>query len=48
MTLPRSPSRPALETPIERVFRKIMRRKMTKAERRYFHLGAAPHIHARS
>jgi hypothetical protein len=28
----------AKESPIERIFRKIMRRKMTALERTYFHL----------
>ncbi len=31
-----SHSRPVAEAPIERIFRKVMHRKMTKAERRYF------------
>jgi len=42
MTLHRSRARPAIEIPIERIFRKIMRRKMSKAERRCFHLKAVP------
>ena len=29
-------SHPAAETPIERIFREVMHRNMTKAERRYF------------
>jgi hypothetical protein len=41
-------SRPSIETPIERIFRKIMKRKMTKAERRGFHLGAVSRIRVRS
>ena len=40
--------RPAIETPIERIFRKIMRRRMTKAERRSFRLGAVSRIRVRS
>jgi hypothetical protein len=40
--------RPAIETPIERVFRKIVRRQMTKAERRYFHLCAVPRVRVAS
>jgi len=31
-----SHSRPVAKTPIERIFRRVMHRKMTKAERRYF------------
>jgi hypothetical protein len=41
-------SRPAIETPIERLFRRIVRRRMTKAERRYFHIKAAPRIRVHS
>jgi hypothetical protein len=43
MTLQRQLSHPA-ETPIERIFRKTMRRQMTKAERGWFRLkpNAAP------
>jgi hypothetical protein len=48
MNLYQPRSRPSMETPIERIFRKIMKRKMTKAERRYFHLGAVSRIRARS
>src|SRR5579872_338534 len=33
MTLQRPRSRPSVETPIERIFRKTMKRQMTKAER---------------
>jgi hypothetical protein len=42
MTLQRPWSRPAFETPIERIFRKIMRRQMTKEERRWFRLKRNP------
>ena len=31
-------ARAATETPIERIFEKVMRRKMTSQERIYFHL----------
>ncbi len=31
-------ARATTETPIERIFRKVMRRKMTSQERLYFHL----------
>jgi hypothetical protein len=41
-------SRPGIEIPIERIFRRIMKRKMTKAERRCFHLGAVPRTRVRS
>jgi hypothetical protein len=41
-------SRPAIETPIERIFHKIMRRRMTKAERRCFRLRAVSRIRVRS
>jgi len=40
-------SRPAIEIPIERIFRKVMRRKMTKTERRCFRLGQVRRIRAR-
>ena len=36
------------ETPIETLFRKIMKRQMMKAERRWLHLESVPHIRARS
>ena len=42
MALQRPPSRPGVETPIERIFRKTMRRQMTKAERRWFQLKPNP------
>ena len=29
---------PGVETPIEKMFRRLMRREMTNEERRYFHL----------
>jgi len=48
MVLYRPPSRPGIETPIERIFRKVMKRQMTKAERRYFHLSAVPRIRVAS
>jgi len=38
MTLQRQHSRPVFETPIERIFRKTMKRPMTRAERRWLHL----------
>jgi hypothetical protein len=41
MTLQRPHSRPA-ETPIERIFRKIMNRRMTSEERRSFHIKIHP------
>ena len=41
-------SRPAIKTPIERIFRSIMRRPMTRAERRYFRLKAAPRLRVHS
>ena len=44
MTLYRPRSCPANEIPIERIFRKITRRQMTKAERRCFHLRAVPRV----
>ena len=44
MTFHRQRSRLALETPIERIFRKLMRREMTKEERRNFHLKVEPRI----
>jgi hypothetical protein len=44
MTLSRARSRPAIETPIERIFRRVMRRRMSKAERRSFHLTVEPRI----
>jgi hypothetical protein len=44
MTLSRPRSGPSVETPIERIFRKVMRRQMTKAERRDFHLKVEPRI----
>jgi hypothetical protein len=34
----RSHARAPAETPIERIFEKVMRRKMTSQERIYFHL----------
>jgi hypothetical protein len=34
----RSHTRAPAETPIERIFQKVMRRKMTSQERIYFHL----------
>jgi hypothetical protein len=34
----RSRTRGSVETPIERIFEKVMRRKMTSQERIYFHL----------
>jgi hypothetical protein len=48
MTLHRPRSRLPIEIPIERIFRKIMRRQMTKAERHCFHLKAVPRIRVRS
>jgi hypothetical protein len=33
---------PALKTPIEKLFRRLMRREMTNEERRYFHLKIIP------
>jgi hypothetical protein len=47
MTLSRPRSGPSLETPIERIFRKVIRRRMTKAERRDFHLKLEPRIPVR-
>ena len=44
MTLSRPRSGPSLETPIERIFRKVVKRRMTKAERRDFHLKVEPRI----
>ena len=38
MTLQRLRPRPAFETPIEIMFRRIVKRKMTKEERKVFHL----------
>ena len=48
--------RASAETPIERIFEKVMRRKMTSQERIYFHLtrkikpppGASPNNHSRA
>ena len=40
-------SRPAIETPIERIFFRVVKHKMTKAERRWFHLGAVPRTRVR-
>ena len=42
MTLQRLYPRPAFETPIEIMFRKIVKRQMTNAERKWFHLKAYP------
>jgi hypothetical protein len=47
MTLQRPHSRPTFETPIERIFRKTMKRQMTKAERRWLHLKPAPIVRLR-
>ena len=33
---------PGIETPIEKMFRRLMRREMTNEERRYFHLKIIP------
>lgn len=44
MTLSRPRSGTSLETPIERIFRRLMRREMTKAERRNFQLKVEPRI----
>jgi len=44
MTLSRPRSGPSLETPIERIFRRVMRRRMTKAERRDFRLKLEPRV----
>jgi hypothetical protein len=44
MTLSRPRSGPSLGTPIERIFRTLMRREMTKEERRNFHLKVEPRI----
>jgi hypothetical protein len=44
MTLQRRRSRLTVETPIERIFLKLMRRRMAKAERRDFHLKLEPRI----
>jgi hypothetical protein len=33
---------PATETPIEKIFRRLMRREMTNEERRYLHLKIIP------
>jgi hypothetical protein len=44
MTLGRPRSGRYLETPIERIFRKVIRRRMTKAERRDFHIKIEPRI----
>lgn len=41
MTLPRLRST-LIETPIERLFRKAMKRQMTKQERRWLHLKSLP------
>jgi hypothetical protein len=41
MTLQR-PRSALVDTPIERMFRKAMKRSMTKAERRCLHLKPAP------
>ena len=37
------PPDPAVETPIEKMFRRLMRREMTNEERRYLHLKIIPH-----
>jgi hypothetical protein len=36
-----------IETPIERMFRRTMKRSMTKAERRWLHLKPAPIVRLR-
>ena len=33
---------PTTETPIEKMFRRLMKREMTNEERRYFHLKIIP------
>jgi hypothetical protein len=47
-----TPHRPSslitIETPVERMFRRIMKRPMTKSERRSFHLKPGPRIRIRS
>jgi hypothetical protein len=42
MAFQRPHSRRLSETPIECIFRKTMKRQMTKAERRWFHLKVDP------
>jgi hypothetical protein len=46
MTLQR-PRSTLIETPIERMFRRTMKRLMTKAERRLLHLKPAPIVRSR-
>jgi hypothetical protein len=48
MTLNRPRSLATIETPIERMFRRIMTRPMTKSERRTFHLKGGPRIRSQS
>jgi hypothetical protein len=33
---------PAVETPIEKIFRRVVKREMTNEERRFFHLKIIP------
>ena len=47
MTLHRPRSGPSLKTPIERIFRGLVRREMTKEERRDFHLKVVRRIPVR-
>ena len=48
MTLQRLYPRPAFETPIEIMFRRIVKRPMTKEERKWFHLRTVPRTRVRS